>query len=259
MGLLQTKEEDYFIEPMARMERQPHLFYKRSTLLRLMSQNSSLSRGCALKSSFPQGTAVTSQMSFVTHSFPPRWGRNECVKNEPQRTSAGRLYCSYACSSRRSASKDGAKESVSSALHFAPNNPVIETHGTSQFSSPEPPGGTRGSGSGLQKALGKRMGTGNSYAGYMFIRIHLLGLKVFKMGLLIPFSPNKRLTFCQVWNTCWRNTRTFRLNKTSTLSVLDSFKSMSQVHCICIGNSMNCSDILKLLYVILRAFRRVKF
>ena len=125
MGLLQTKEEDYFIEPMARMERQPHLFYKRSTLLRLMSQNSSLSRGCALKSSFPQGTAVTSQMSFVTHSFPPRWGRNECVKNEPQRTSAGRLYCSYACSSRRSASKDGAKESVSSALHFAPNNPVI--------------------------------------------------------------------------------------------------------------------------------------
>ena len=145
------------------------------------------------------------------------------------------------------------------ALHFAPNNPVIETHGTSQFSSPEPPGGTRGSGSGLQEALGKRMGTGNSYAGYMFIRIHLLGLKVFKMGLLIPFSPNKRLTFCQVWNTCWRNTRTFRLNKTSTLSVLDSFKSMSQVYCICIGNSMNCSDILKLLYVILRAFRRVKF
>ena len=199
------------------------------------------------------------QMSFVTHSFPPRWGRNECVKNEPQRTSAGRLYCSYACSSRRSASKDGAKESVSSALHFAPNNPVIETHETSQFSSPEPPGGTRGSGSGLQEALGKRMGTGNSYAGYMFIRIHLLGLKVFKMGLLIPFSPNKRLTFCQVWNTCWRKTRPFRLNKTSTLSVLDSFKSMSQVYCICIGNSMNCSDILKLLYVILRAFRRVKF
>ena len=113
------------------------------------------------------------QMSFVTHSFPPRWGRNECVKNEPQRTSTGRLYCSYACSSRRSASKDGAKESVSSALHFAPNNPVIETHGTSQFSSPEPPGGTRGSGSGLQKALGKRMGTGNSYAGYMLSLIHI--------------------------------------------------------------------------------------
>ena len=112
MGLLQTKEEDYFIEPMARMERQPHLFYKRSTLLRLMSQNSSLSRGCALKSSLLQGTCscyfllsdlslistmsicslASPQMSFVTHSFPPRWGRNECVTNEPQRTSAGRLY-----------------------------------------------------------------------------------------------------------------------------------------------------------------------
>ena len=36
--------------------------------------------------------------SFVTHSFSPTvplphgpWGRNECVTNEPQRTSAGRL------------------------------------------------------------------------------------------------------------------------------------------------------------------------
>ena len=29
--------------------------------------------------------------SFVTHSFLPPWGRNECVTNEPQRTSAGRL------------------------------------------------------------------------------------------------------------------------------------------------------------------------
>ena len=31
--------------------------------------------------------------SFVTHSFLPYgpWGRNECVTNEPQRTSAGRL------------------------------------------------------------------------------------------------------------------------------------------------------------------------
>ena len=31
--------------------------------------------------------------SFVTHSFLPHgpWGRNECVTNEPQRTSAGRL------------------------------------------------------------------------------------------------------------------------------------------------------------------------
>ena len=92
MGLLQTKEEDYFIEPMARMERQPHLFYKRSTLLRSMPQNSSLSRGCALKSSLLQGTCscyfllsdlslistmsicslASPQTSFVTHSFPPR-------------------------------------------------------------------------------------------------------------------------------------------------------------------------------------------
>ena len=31
--------------------------------------------------------------SFVTHSFLPHgpWGRNECVTNEPQRTSAGRV------------------------------------------------------------------------------------------------------------------------------------------------------------------------
>ena len=31
--------------------------------------------------------------SFVTHSFLPHgpWGRNECLTNEPQRTSAGRL------------------------------------------------------------------------------------------------------------------------------------------------------------------------
>ena len=32
--------------------------------------------------------------SFVTHSFLPLsapWGRNECVTNDPQRTSAGRL------------------------------------------------------------------------------------------------------------------------------------------------------------------------
>ena len=31
--------------------------------------------------------------SFVTHSILPHgpWGRNECVTNEPQRTSAGRL------------------------------------------------------------------------------------------------------------------------------------------------------------------------
>ena len=29
--------------------------------------------------------------SFVTHSFLPDGGRNDCVTNEPQRTSAGRL------------------------------------------------------------------------------------------------------------------------------------------------------------------------
>ena len=34
---------------------------------------------------------------FVTHSFLPHgpWGRNECVTNEPQRTSAGRLLLSW--------------------------------------------------------------------------------------------------------------------------------------------------------------------
>ena len=32
--------------------------------------------------------------SFVTHSFLP-WGRNECVTNEPQRTSAGRLIWAW--------------------------------------------------------------------------------------------------------------------------------------------------------------------
>ena len=34
--------------------------------------------------------------------------------------------CVEACSSRRSASEDGAKESFSSALHFAPNSPLLE-------------------------------------------------------------------------------------------------------------------------------------
>ena len=29
-------------------------------------------------------------LGFVCHAFSP-WGRNECVTNEPQRTSAGRL------------------------------------------------------------------------------------------------------------------------------------------------------------------------
>ena len=35
--------------------------------------------------------------SFVTHLFLPHgpWGRNECVTNEPQRTSAGRLNLSW--------------------------------------------------------------------------------------------------------------------------------------------------------------------
>ena len=33
--------------------------------------------------------------SFVTHSFLPHGGRNECVTNEPQRTSAGRLVQSW--------------------------------------------------------------------------------------------------------------------------------------------------------------------
>ena len=33
--------------------------------------------------------------SFITHSFLPPWGKNECVTNEPQRTSAGRLERVY--------------------------------------------------------------------------------------------------------------------------------------------------------------------
>ena len=35
--------------------------------------------------------AVVLWSSFVTHSFLPPWGRNECVTNEPERTSAWRL------------------------------------------------------------------------------------------------------------------------------------------------------------------------
>ena len=37
--------------------------------------------------------------SFVTHSFLPHgpWGRNECVTNEPQRTSAGEASLRIAC------------------------------------------------------------------------------------------------------------------------------------------------------------------
>ena len=41
--------------------------------------------------------------SFVTHLFLPHrpWGRNECVTNEPQRTSAGRLHLSWLLVNRK--------------------------------------------------------------------------------------------------------------------------------------------------------------
>ena len=187
MGLLQTKEEDYFLEPMARMERQPHLFYKRSTLLRSMPQNSSLFRGCALKSSLLQGTcscyfllsdlSLISTMSIcsqslpadvvVTHSFPLRWGRNECVTNEPQRTSAGRLYVHMPVPAGVQLVRT-AQRNVFFRTSFRAEQSVIGTHGTGH-STLQSLLEARGSSSGLQEALGTRMGTG-----YMFIRIHLL-------------------------------------------------------------------------------------
>ena len=55
MGLIQTQDEDYFLEPMASTEKNHHLFYKRSTLLTSMPRNSATTRKCALTSSYPQG------------------------------------------------------------------------------------------------------------------------------------------------------------------------------------------------------------
>ena len=55
MGLIQTKEEDYFIEPMARTEKQPYLLYKRSSLLESMPRNSPSSEKCAISSTHQQG------------------------------------------------------------------------------------------------------------------------------------------------------------------------------------------------------------
>ena len=40
---------------------------------------------------------VYNTQEFVTHSFLPHGGRKECVINEPQRTSGGRLYTLTQC------------------------------------------------------------------------------------------------------------------------------------------------------------------
>jgi len=59
MGLIQTNDEDYFIEPMARTGKLPHLFYKRSSLLASMPRNSPTSRKCTLSSSDPQAYKIS--------------------------------------------------------------------------------------------------------------------------------------------------------------------------------------------------------
>ena len=80
--------------------------------------------------------------------------------------------CSYACSSRRSASEDGAKESFSSALHFAPNSPLLARMEQAILVS-------RASWRHDFRAQASRRLWGREWekgTGYMFIRIHLLGL-----------------------------------------------------------------------------------
>lgn len=47
MGLIQTMDEDYFIEPMAKADIQSHLVYKRSSLLASLPQSSPTSRKCS--------------------------------------------------------------------------------------------------------------------------------------------------------------------------------------------------------------------
>ena len=74
MGLIQTSEEDYFIEPMAKKKKQPHLFYKRSSVLASLPQSSTFPRKCTLSRTHPQGkinalllfyvVAVTGQRSL---------------------------------------------------------------------------------------------------------------------------------------------------------------------------------------------------
>lgn len=55
MGLIQTSEEDYFIEPMAKRKKQPHLFYKRSSVLASLPQSSTFPRKCTLPPTHLQG------------------------------------------------------------------------------------------------------------------------------------------------------------------------------------------------------------
>lgn len=56
MGLIQTSEEDYFIEPMAkRTEKQPHLFYKRFSDLASLTQSSTFPRKCTLSRTHLRG------------------------------------------------------------------------------------------------------------------------------------------------------------------------------------------------------------
>ena len=80
MGLIQTSEEDYFIEPMAKRTKQPHLFYKRSSVLAALPQSSTFPRKCTLPTTHLQGymnellfllifvVAVTGQRSSL-HEF----------------------------------------------------------------------------------------------------------------------------------------------------------------------------------------------
>ena len=55
MGLIHTLEEDFFIEPMAKRKKQPHLFYKRSSVLAWLPQSSTFPRKCTPSPSHPQG------------------------------------------------------------------------------------------------------------------------------------------------------------------------------------------------------------
>lgn len=55
MGLIQTSAEDYFIEPMAKRKKQPHLFYKRSSVLASLSQSSTFPRKCTPPPTHLQG------------------------------------------------------------------------------------------------------------------------------------------------------------------------------------------------------------
>jgi len=66
MGLIQTSEEDYFIEPMAKRKKQPHLFYKRSSVLASLPQSSTFPRKCTPSPTHPQahGISKNSKLQF---------------------------------------------------------------------------------------------------------------------------------------------------------------------------------------------------